>query len=121
MSNHDPNDRGAQRHDDRLEHLTDRLPVRWGAAVRWLRQPSTRWARIPAGFLFIFGGCLFILPILGIWMIPLGLLLLAEDMPPLRRLRDRTLDWTAHRRPHWFGEEPATAASRDSTARDNRQ
>jgi predicted DCC family thiol-disulfide oxidoreductase YuxK len=50
------------------------------------------------------GGILSILPFLGIWMLPLGLLLLAEDLPPVRRVRDRVLDWIAHHRPHWFAE-----------------
>jgi hypothetical protein len=34
--------------------------------------------------LLILGGLLSFLPILGIWMLPLGLLLLAEDLPVLR-------------------------------------
>jgi hypothetical protein len=56
--------------------------------------------RIPAGALLIVGGVLSILPFLGIWMLPLGLMLLAEDMPPLRRSRGRVLDWIArHRAP----------------------
>ena len=37
------------------------------------------------GFLFIVGGMLGFLPILGFWMVPLGVLLLALDIPPLRR------------------------------------
>ena len=92
----------APRHDHRLERLTDRLPERWQAAVRRLRQPCARRVRIPAGVLLIIGGCLFILPILGLWMVPLGLILLAEDVPVLRRLRDRVLDWIERHRPHWF-------------------
>jgi hypothetical protein len=35
-------------------------------------------------------------------MLPLGLLLLAEDIPALRRLRNRVLDATHRRWPHWF-------------------
>ena len=50
----------------------------------------------------LLGGCLAILPVLGLWMLPLGLVLLAEDVPALRRLTDRCLDWIEHRRPHWF-------------------
>ncbi len=36
------------------------------------------------GVLLIFGGILGFLPVLGFWMIPLGLALLATDIPPLR-------------------------------------
>jgi hypothetical protein len=52
--------------------------------------------------LLIIGGCLAILPVFGLWMFPLGLMLLADDIPPLRRFRDRALDWLERRRPHWF-------------------
>jgi hypothetical protein len=52
--------------------------------------------------LLIGGGLLSILPGFGLWMLPLGLLLLAEDIPPLRRGRDRALDWIERRRPHWI-------------------
>jgi hypothetical protein len=52
--------------------------------------------------LLIGGGVLSILPFLGLWMLPLGLILLAEDIPPLRRARARLLDLLERRRPHWF-------------------
>lgn len=40
--------------------------------------------RVPLGLLLILGGMLWFLPILGLWMIPLGLLLLAVDIPALQ-------------------------------------
>ena len=40
--------------------------------------------RIPAALLLTLGGLLAFLPVLGIWMLPLGLLLLAVDVPILR-------------------------------------
>jgi hypothetical protein len=86
----------------RLRRLLRRLPNRMQAITRWLRRPASRWARIPAGVLLIIGGCLAILPVFGLWMFPLGLMLLADDIPPLRRSRDRALDWLERRRPHWF-------------------
>jgi hypothetical protein len=96
----DSHDEGRER---RLELLIRRLPYRIQGTVRWLRQPSARWLRLPAGLLLIVGGFLSILPILGLWMLPLGLLLLAEDIPPLRRTTSRALAWIEHRRPHWMG------------------
>jgi hypothetical protein len=40
-------------------------------------------------------------------MLPLGLVLLAEDVPLLRRARDRLLDWIERRRPQWVqGTKP---------------
>jgi hypothetical protein len=88
--------------DHRLEKLIDRLPTRFAATVRFLRQPSGRWLRVPAGLLLILGGLLSFLPILGIWMLPLGLLLLAEDLPSLRSWRSRILDWIERHRPEWL-------------------
>jgi hypothetical protein len=86
----------------RLRRLLRRLPSRMQAITRWLRKPACRWARLPAGILLIIGGCLAILPVFGLWMFPLGLMLLAGDIPPLRRSRDPALDWLERRRPHWF-------------------
>jgi hypothetical protein len=97
---------GRDQKDDRerrLELLIRRLPRRLGDAVRWLRQPAARWLRMPAGLLLIVGGVFSILPVLGLWMLPLGLVLLAEDVPPLRRGTDAVLIWIERRRPHWMG------------------
>lgn len=74
-----------------LRLLIARLPRKIRIWVKWLRQPSSRWVRIPAGLLFILGGLLGFLPVLGLWMLPLGLALLAEDIPAARRLRSRLL------------------------------
>ena len=87
----------------RLELLTRQLPRRWRRAVRWLRRPSVRPLRIGAGVLFIIGGLLAILPIFGLWMLPLGFVLLAEDFRPLRKPEARILSWIERRRPHWMG------------------
>jgi hypothetical protein len=84
----------------RLRRILRRLPSRMHAITRWLRKPASRWARIPAGMLLILGGCLAVLPVFRLWMLPLGIVLLADDMPPLRRLRDRVLVWLEGRRPN---------------------
>ena len=95
-------------HDDhRLERLIRRLPEHRQGPVRWLRSPAARWVRLPLGILCILGSLLFILPIFGLWMLPVGLLILAEDVPMLRRMRTRVLDWIERRRPHWFSEHLA--------------
>jgi hypothetical protein len=99
-SNPPTNDLAKQPVDWRLEQLIDRLPVSLRSRIRWLRQPSSRWARIPAGVLLILGGLLSILPVLGLWMLPLGLALLAQDVPPLGRARDRLLNWIEWRWPN---------------------
>ena len=48
------------------------------------------------GIVLMLGGVLGFLPVLGFWMIPLGLALLATDIPPMRRWFIRHLN--AHRR-----------------------
>jgi len=80
-----------------LDHVFDRLerelPARLARAVRWLRSPTSRWVRIPIGVLFIAGGVLWFLPILGLEMLPIGLLLLAQDVPILQKPLARALLW----------------------------
>ncbi len=49
--------------------------------------PGSRVARIAIGCSLIVGGILGFLPILGFWMIPLGLLILSIDLPAVRRRR----------------------------------
>jgi len=48
------------------------------------------------------GGLLGFLPVLGLWMLPLGLLLLSIDVPILRRYAHRFINWLALRHPVWF-------------------
>ena len=68
-----------------LKRLTARLPPSVREAVGWLLRPSSKWLRIPLGVVLIIGGFLGFLPLLGFWMIPLGLFLLAEDIPAVRK------------------------------------
>ena len=77
----------TDRHKRRLLHLDrwQRLLPGWaGRVLRWLRKPSARWFRIPAGLLLVAFGLLGFLPILGFWMLIPGLLLLSLDLPFLR-------------------------------------
>ncbi|MBO1325149.1 hypothetical protein K2X14_08555 [Acetobacter sp. TBRC 12305] len=89
-----------------IELALQRLPAKGRVAARWLRQPTARWARIPMGVLLVAGSAFALLPVFGVWMLPVGLLLLAEDLPPLRRLSYRLLRWVERRRPHWLGLAP---------------
>ena len=89
-------------HRRRLGRLVDRLPGRFRAAALWLLRPESRWARIPAGVLLILGGLLAVLPVFGLWMLPLGVVLIAEDVPVLRRGVGRALAWLERRWPRLF-------------------
>lgn len=93
--------------DWRLDRLIDRLPDRLRSTVHWLRQPRSIGIRIPAGVLLTCGGLFGFLPVLGFWMLPVGLALLADDVPPLRAVRSRTLDWIERRHLNWLASPAA--------------
>jgi purine-cytosine permease-like protein len=62
------------------------------ALSEWVRErrrnlPRSRIARTLLGIAFFAGGILSFLPILGIWMLPLGLVILSVDWPFIRRFR----------------------------------
>ena len=88
--------------DPRLDRLVHRLPRRMGDTVTYLLKPSSRWVRIPSGALLVVGGVFSFLPVLGIWMLPLGLALLAEDVAALRASRSKVLDWVERKKPGWL-------------------
>ena len=52
--------------------------------------PANRATRVSLGIALIIGGMLGFLPILGFWMIPLGLLILSVDFASVRRARRKT-------------------------------
>jgi hypothetical protein len=49
--------------------------------------PANIFLRVGLGLLCIIGGIFSFLPILGVWMLPLGLMILSIDFPPIRRFR----------------------------------
>jgi hypothetical protein len=79
--------------DARVLHLTEKLPRRLGSVVRWLREPSHRLVRVIAAILFTLGGVFSLLPVLGLWMLPLGLGLLAEDLPGMKPSLEKASRW----------------------------
>lgn len=83
--------------------ITAKLPAKMRRAIQWLRKPEQKWVRLPSGLLFILGGLLSFLPVLGVWMLPLGILLLAEDIPLFQSLSGKMLGWIARRKPTWLG------------------
>jgi len=61
--------------------------------------PRSRLLRIGIGVLLMIGGLFSFLPILGVWMIPLGMLVLSIDVPIVRRWRRRFAVWLTRRYP----------------------
>lgn len=66
--------------DRQFDKLQRRIPDFAARMLERLRRPGSRWLRIPLGILLVLGGIFSFLPVLGIWMLPLGLLLLALDL-----------------------------------------
>jgi hypothetical protein len=93
--------RQAEDLDRQLDRIVSGLPPGAGRWVRWLMEPSSRWVRLPAGLLLIVAGLVGFLPILGFWMVPLGLILLSQDIPFLRRPTYRALLWLEERWERW--------------------
>jgi purine-cytosine permease-like protein len=54
-----------------------------------VRVPAHPVLRIALGVILVFGGFLGFLPILGFWMLPLGLVILSIDFSVVRRFRRR--------------------------------
>jgi purine-cytosine permease-like protein len=65
--------------------------------------PASMPFRVVMGVLLLCGGFLGFLPVLGFWMIPLGLLILSIDFAPVRRFRRkatvRLVGWLKRRFP----------------------
>jgi hypothetical protein len=59
--------------------------------------PRSRGGRIATGTALVGGGFLGFLPILGFWMVPVGLVVLSHDLSFVRRRRRRVAIWW-HRR-----------------------
>jgi len=65
---------------------------------REFTMPQSRWLRVTIGVLLVFFGFLGFLPVLGFWMIPLGLLVLSYEFAAVRRLRRRVVVWWERRK-----------------------
>ncbi len=85
--------------DEHLEMFERRLPENMRGLVRWLRKPGSGVVRIILGILLVICGLVGFLPILGFWMIPLGVLVLAIDLPFVRPPLIKLLDWVERKWP----------------------
>jgi hypothetical protein len=93
-------DRARERLTRQFQLIERRFPG-FGRYVAFIRADRARLIRLPIALLFILGGLLAVLPFLGLWMLPVGLMLLAVDLPFLQgpvsaaviRLRRRFGHW----------------------------
>lgn len=75
---------------------------------RTLPLPARRGHRRALGWGLVVGGVFGFLPVIGFWMLPLGMMVLSVDSPRIRRGRRRLVIW-------WFrrpGKIPGTAQAR---------
>jgi hypothetical protein len=77
-----------------IDPKTGRL-VAWNFSVP---MPRSRAGRVSLGSVFIVGGAFGFLPILGYWMIPVGVIVLSHDLSFVRRRRRRLEVWWGRRR-----------------------
>lgn len=70
-----------------------RYPTRSTIKVlnRSVPMPNSRRGRIVLGSALVAGGIVGFLPVVGFWMLPLGLLVLAHDIPRVRRWRRKAI------------------------------
>jgi hypothetical protein len=90
-------------------------------AGRKISVPGHPLLRLLLGAALVVGGFLGFLPVLGFWMVPLGLIILSIDLPMALRLK-RRIDvalgrWLKRRSPKWakrfgysVGKDPGQAA-----------
>ncbi len=83
--------------DDNRQEGTRRRGHRIRIGSRSILLPASPVLRMVLGVILILAGLAGFLPVLGFWMIPLGLFVLSIDMPWARRARRRFAVWF-HRR-----------------------
>lgn len=87
--------------DGYCERIESHLPT-WSAGwLRWLRRPSNQAARVLVSSLLVLGGVFSFLPVLGSWMIPLGLIVISQDLPFLQAPLVRAFQWVEARFERW--------------------
>jgi hypothetical protein len=89
--------------DRHFAWFEEKLPSRMANFISWLRTPSSFYVRIPLALLLVAGGFLSFLPVLGLWMLPLGLMLIAQDIPPLQKPVAQLLGWVERKWSRWQG------------------
>ena len=83
--------------DSRAEHAATIRTIR--VLGRQIRIPGRKSGRVALGIALVLGGTLGFLPVVGFWMLPLGILVLAHDFRSVRRWRRKLLlRWAGRRR-----------------------
>ncbi len=72
---------------EEIEALEKHIPIWFSRNLNRIRGERAIWIRVPTAVVLILAGVLgfFPLPIVAVWMLPVGLALLAHDISMLRR------------------------------------
>jgi hypothetical protein len=79
---------------EEMDRFQNHIPAWVGHNLNRLRGKRAIWVRVLTGVALISAWCFLPLPIVGIWMLPVGLALLANDIPMLRKPIARLLHFT---------------------------
>jgi len=90
-----PDEPDFQRELQRMQHT---LPPWARRMLRHADKPRAVWIRVPAAIGLTVGGLFGFLPVLGFWMTPFGLALLAVDVPFMRKRVARVLAFINRKR-----------------------
>jgi hypothetical protein len=74
-----------------------RLIIACYRVIRWTQRRIPPGFRTALGLLLMVGGLLGFLPVLGFWMLPVGIAVVVTDVPPLRRRTERWINDTRKR------------------------
>ena len=88
--------------DPELERIAGEKLRRIKLFGREIILPQSRLLRVTIGVVLVILGCFGFLPILGFWMIPLGLLVLSYEFAAIRRWRRRFVVQWGRREGRWF-------------------
>lgn len=83
--------------NEAYDRLFEELPRSMHPFLRWLHSPRSRLVRVPLGILCIVASFFWFMPVVGLEFFPIGLLLLAHDVPFLRRPAGRLTLWLLDR------------------------
>lgn len=81
----------APRTDNAAKGWKQRLVEGLRKGYRWGDDHVPPGLRLLLGLVLIAGGVFGFLPVLGFWMVPLGVVMMSLDIPPLRRWMRRRL------------------------------
>ena len=79
---------------EEVNRFQNHIPTWVGDNLNRLRGKRATWVRVLTGVALIVAWCFLPLPVVGIWMLPVGLALLAHDIPTVRAPIARLLHFT---------------------------